>query len=255
MVESAEGAVTFFPTCLVELVAPAVGEAALRVLSRTGQSCQVARGATCCGQPAWNSGFVDEARRVARRSLRALRATAGPVVVPSGSCATMMHEYWPELFRGTPDELAAKDVAGRVREFSDHLARGVEDVEDGDDVEQPRTAGRGPAARVAYHDSCHMLRGLGIREQPRALLGDAGVEVAELPGGERCCGFGGLFSVKLEEISVAMADEKLDEVVDAGVPEVVGCDVSCLMHLDGRARRRGLDLRVRHLAEVLDERA
>jgi len=239
-------AVTVFPTCLVELTRPDVGAAAIRVLRREGHPCRLARGATCCGQPAWNAGFVDEARRVARRSLKALARTPGPVVVPSGSCATMIHEYWPELFKGTRQEVAAGDVAARVREFSDYLAEGR-----GEGAAPEREVGG--ERKVAYHDSCHMLRELRIKQQPRQLLADAGVAVEEIPGAERCCGFGGTFSVKLPGVSLAMADEKLDEVEATGAGELIGCDVSCLMHLEGRARRRGMGLAVRHLAELLDE--
>jgi len=223
-----ETAVVVFPTCLVELVAPAVGQAVVRALEARGYTVTVGRGATCCGQPAWNAGYVKDARRVARRTAKALDRTTGPVVVPSGSCAAMMHEYWPELLGES-----GVGVASRVVEFSAFLGAGA-------DV-QARPAGDG----VAYHDSCHMLRSLGIKEEPRRLLGGT----AELS--ERCCGFGGTFSVKLPEVSTAMADEKLDEVVAAGCDTLVGCDLSCLMHLDGRARRRGLGLTVRHLAEVL----
>lgn len=235
-------AVTVFATCLVEIARPAVGAGTVRLLRHAGHPCKLARGATCCGQPAWNSGYVEEARRVARATLKALAKTDGPIVVPSGSCATMIHEYWPELFAGTPDEERARQVAGRVRELSDCLA------DDGTgDAAAPATR------QVAYHDSCHMLRELGIKQQPRAVLADAGVGVTEIDGAERCCGFGGTFSVKLPDISTAMADEKLDAVLEAGADTLVGCDVSCLMHLEGRARRRGMDLQVKHLAEILDE--
>jgi L-lactate dehydrogenase complex protein LldE len=228
-----------FPTCLVELVRPDMAAAVVRVLEARGHTVTVAKGTTCCGQPAWNAGYVDDARRVAKRTQKALAKTTGPVVVPSGSCAAMMHEYWPELLGDTA-------VASRVVEFSAFLAASASSGDSPRPVrgESPDEQGSG----VAYHDSCHMLRSLGIKEQPRALLGDA----AELS--ERCCGFGGTFSVKLPEVSTAMADEKLDEVVAAGCDTLVGCDLSCLMHLEGRAQRRGLGLTVRHLAEVLDQR-
>jgi L-lactate dehydrogenase complex protein LldE len=218
--------VTVFETCLVELVRPEVGTAVVRALESAGHRVTVASGTTCCGQPAWNAGYVDDARRVAKRTDKALARTSGPVVVPSGSCAAMMHEYWPRLLGGSA-------VADRVVEFSAFLANNG-------------AAPRPDAGKVAYHDSCHMLRSLGIKAEPRQVLGG---EVAELS--ERCCGFGGTFSVKLPEVSTAMADEKLDEVVASGCDTLVGCDLSCLMHLDGRARRRGLGITVRHLAEHL----
>jgi L-lactate dehydrogenase complex protein LldE len=141
-------------------------------------------------------------------------------------------------------------VAARVVELSSYLDRGGIGTGDG--------AGEGSGAPVpsnrqvvAVHDSCHGLRELGVKDQPRRLLADAGIEVTETAGAERCCGFGGTFCVKLPAVSVAMADDKLDEWSEAGVTTVVGGDLSCLVHLDGRARRRSLPLAFRHLAEVL----
>jgi L-lactate dehydrogenase complex protein LldE len=159
----------------------------------------------------------------------------------------MMREHWPELFAGTAEEGDAKAVAARVVELSSFLVEqpGVE----------PRHGDQSGDGRVAFHDSCHGLRELGVKAQPRRLLAAAGVEVIETDGAERCCGFGGTFSVKLPAISVAMADEKLDEWVAAGIDTVVGGDLSCLVHLEGRARRRALPLRFRHVAEVLHERS
>lgn len=236
--------VTVFPTCLVELVRPAVAKATVRVLQRQGHDVTVAKAATCCGQPAWNSGFAPEARRVARRTLRALAKSDGPIVLPSGSCTAMIQHYWPALFAGTPDEAAAHNVAGRVQELSGFLA-----------AEAGAPAVAHADRTVAFHDSCHMLRILRLRDEPRRALAERNIEVAEQPAaaGQRCCGFGGTFSMKLPEISTAMADEKLDDIVATGAKELVGCDLSCLVHLDGRARRRGLQLDVRHLAEVIDE--
>ncbi|MFN2464039.1 MAG: (Fe-S)-binding protein [Candidatus Dormibacteria bacterium] len=230
------GSATVFPTCLAEQLRPSLARTVADLLGRHGVNATVSHRTTCCGQPAWNSGLVAEARRVARHTLRALARTRQAVVVPSGSCATMMREHWPELFRGTRDESAARDVADRVREFSEFLAPLVQDA--------------APAVdRVAYHDSCHMLRELGVRAEPRQVLASAGTVVDEMPTWQLCCGFGGTFSVKLPEISAAMADEKLDSVAAIGADVLVGCDLSCLMHLEGRAERRGMRLKTRHLAE------
>jgi L-lactate dehydrogenase complex protein LldE len=227
-------------TCLVDQLRPDIGYAVLRLLRRHGYRPAPVRGAMCCGQPAWNTGLTRAARRVARPTLAAVAATTGPVVVPSGSCATMMREFWPDLFRNTREEAAASAVAERVTELSAFLAPQTVPSND-----------RGERERVAYHDSCHMLRELGIEEAPRRLLAGCGIDVVEIAGAEFCCGFGGTFAVKLPEISIAMADEKLDGVVAAGVRRVVGCDYSCLIHLQGRAERRGLDIETVHLAEVL----
>ncbi|MDQ2960926.1 MAG: (Fe-S)-binding protein [Candidatus Dormibacteraeota bacterium] len=230
-----------FTTCLVDQLRPDIGAAVFGVLRRYGYRPVPVRGGTCCGQPAWNTGLTTAARRVARHTLRALAATTGPVIVPSGSCATMMIEFWPELFRGTRDEAAAIAAAERVTELSAFLGPHAASsrVADGHN-------------RVVYHDSCHMLRELGIHDAPRRLLAADGITVVDLDGAELCCGFGGTFSVKLPEISTAMADEKLDAVVATGVRRIVGCDYSCMLHLQGRAERRGLDIDARHIAEVLD---
>ena len=174
---------------------------------------------------------------------RALDAFAGdePVVVPSGSCAAMVRHAYPELFAGTPDESRAVDLADRVFEFSQYLAR--EDL-------APASAASGS---VAYHDSCHMLRILGERESPRrAIAGVAGLELVEMEGRDVCCGFGGTFSVTHPEVSGKLGEDKARNAAAAGADELVACDASCLLHISGRARRCGIPLRVRHLAEVLD---
>jgi L-lactate dehydrogenase complex protein LldE len=234
--------VVLYPTCLVDTLRPSAGEAAFDLLRRAGYAPVLARGATCCGQPAYNSGFVADARRVAVRTVRALARLTGPIVVPAGSCTAMLTRHVPDLLRETRWAGIADAVAARVVELSTFLAGRL-------------SAADGPAAgsggAVTYHDSCHMLRELRERDAPRRLLAEAGYEVCEMPGRERCCGFGGTFSVKLPAVSLAMADEKLDEAVRTGTSTVVGSDVSCLSHLDGRARHRGLALELRHVAEVL----
>jgi len=223
-------------------MSPGIGAASMRVLQRLGHEVSVLDGATCCGQPAWNSGFAPEAARVAASTLRAIEeSNADTICVPSGSCVTMMRVYWPELFRIVGDhEMSqrASLLAGRIKEFSEIVS--------GNSIE-----GRFDAS-VAYHRSCHMSRELGIVEQPESLL-DAleGCERVEWSA-DLCCGFGGTFSIKQPEISVAMADTKIDSLLESGAEVVVGCDRSCLLHLEGRLRRRGSDLPVLHLAEVLD---
>jgi len=234
--------VALLPTCVVDTVAPQVGIATVRVLRRLGMDVRVPEAATCCGQPAWNAGFAADAAKVARHTLRALAdAPADVVCVPAGSCATMIKVFWPELFHVVGDETSrrtAEALAPKVREFSELV---------GD-------AGGHYEHTVAYHHSCHMLRELGLRESPeRALASLDGCTTADWPGADRCCGFGGLFSVKQPEISVAMADDKVDGIEASGAGVLVGCDQSCLMHLEGRLRKRGSTLPVRHLAEVLDE--
>ena len=245
-------------TCVGDLIEPEVPAAAVAVLRRAGATVTVPAGQTCCGQPAWNAGFAAEAAAVARASLDALAAiepgSAEPdggsalpdVVVPAGSCATMIRLYWPTLFDTVGDAEAAgraRALSGRVYELTEWLAaRGGE--------LPPLSM---PACRVVYHRSCHMERELHVRDQPTELLARVeGCEVAEWEAADRCCGFGGTFSVKLPEASTAMADEKLD-TLPSGVTEIIGADASCLLQLRTRAEQRGLPVTTRHIAALLDE--
>lgn len=235
-----------FPTCIVDAVYPRVGISTVRVLRRAGFDVTVPERTTCCGQPAWNAGHAGQAAEVARTTLRALdECDTDDIVVPAGSCATMMRVFWRELFEleGTPEERAmVARVAARTRELSELL----------DEVGTP-TASSPDATATVYHRSCHMLRELRITEGPERVLDTTGADRRVPEGAGRCCGFGGLFSVKLPEVSSAMADDVLDAMVETGADRVVGCDASCLMHLRGRAERRGLDLDFRHLATVVDD--
>ena len=239
--------VALLPTCVVDTVAPDVGRAVTRVLRRLGASVSVPRNATCCGQPAWNAGFHRQAAQVAKTTLQALAAEPADVVcVPAGSCAAMIRVFWPELFHLAGDEAsrrAAERLGHRVREFSELVGELLPDASVGSCT-----------TRVAYHHSCHMLRELALERPPLAALAHVeGVAVADWPAAQRCCGFGGLFSVKQPELSVAMADDKLDSLAPTGADRLVGCDQSCLLHLEGRLRRRGDRLPVQHLAQLLDE--
>lgn len=258
--------VALFVTCVVDVARPDVAVAAVQLLRGRGSTVSCPEGQTCCGQPAWNAGFADEAASVAGASLDALeRDPADHVVVPAGSCATMIRRYWPQLFAvaGRPDDAErAERLAPRVVELSELLAQldppppaGSSDRGGGEDPMDDTHATGDPDAHerstVAYHRSCHLERELHVVEQPVALLTRAtGGPPAPWPADDRCCGFGGTFSVRLPEVSVAMADEKLD-TLPPGVETVVGCDTSCLMHLESRARERSLPLQFAHLAEVL----
>jgi len=238
--------IQLFHTCLVNEIDPDVGMAVVRVLERAGVAVDVPRDQTCCGQPAYNAGFHDEARQVARHTLAVLDATEGPIVIPSGSCADMIVHQYPVLFeRDAPALERAKRVADRCREFSQYLAEAV-----------PNAAGGRVDACVAFHPSCHLLRGLGVREQPIAALNRVGgVRQAEVREQEECCGFGGLFSIKNAEISTGMLDRKLDAIEASGADRVVSCDLGCLLHVGGGLHRRGSRIRAQHLAQFLDEAA
>jgi len=238
--------IAIFSTCLVDAVSPDAGVSVVRVLRRLGHEVELLEDATCCGQPAWNSGQVEAAAKVAGATLRAMSASdADAIVVPAGSCATMVRHFWPELFELAGDATAAaraRALVPRTFEFSELVA-----------ADEALAVTSAIDHAVVYHHSCHMLRELDIKAQPVELLDGVAADRRVSSAEGRCCGFGGLFAVKLPELSTAMADDLLDAAVAVGAAEVVGCDSSCLMHLSGRASRRQLPLRFRHLAEVLDE--
>jgi len=234
-----------FITCIGDQFFPRVGESAVSVLRRLGVEVTFNPGQTCCGQPAFNTGYRDEARAVAARVLD-MYQNAEYVVAPSGSCTTMVRVFYPELFAGDPKRLRqAEELRTRFFEFSEFLVK-VLKVED---------VGASFARRVAYHDSCHLLRELGIEQEPRRLLRAVrGINLVEMKDNQLCCGFGGTFSVKFPEVSVAMGEDKLRAASEAGAEVIVANDSSCLMHLAGIIHRQGLPLRTMHLAEVLAEK-
>ena len=236
--------VQLFHTCLVNELDPAVGMAVVRVLERAGIEVNVPLDQTCCGQPAYNAGFHADARRVAHHMLDVLAPTEGPIVVPSGSCSDMLVHQYAELFKDdAADAARARAVASRCREFSQFVvAQGGADLLGG------------VTTRVAYHPSCHLLRGLGIRSEPQALIRAIdGAELVPFAEQEECCGFGGLFSIKNPDISGSMLDRKLTAIILSGADRLVSCDAGCLLHLEGGLRRRSSTIRTQHLAELVDE--
>jgi L-lactate dehydrogenase complex protein LldE len=232
-------------TCLGDAICPEVGEATVRVLRRLGVSVDFPLEQTCCGQPAFNAGFRQQARAVARRNL-AIFANYQYVVVPSGSCAAMLRHFYPDLFADDPVLGAqAESLAKRTYELAEFLVHvmGVEDL------------GAVFHGKVAYHASCHLLRELGVTEAPRRLLARVtGTECVEMALTEQCCGFGGSFAVKYPQISDAMLQKKIAALKRAGVDTLVSCDAGCLLHIAGRLHRQGDAIRVMHLAEVLNAR-
>ena len=230
-------------TCLGDMFFPDTGVAMVRLLRRLGVSVDFPRGQTCCGMPLFNSGYRVEATAVAARTVRLFEG-AEHVVVPSGSCAWMVKAEYPGLLAADPTLAdAARALAARTWELSQFLVDGL-GVER---VDSPFTG------TVTYHDSCHLLRGLGESRTPRALLrGVAGATLVELPGADQCCGFGGSFSVRLPEVSSAILDKKLASVEATGADCVVACDAGCLMQMSGGLSRRGSRVRAVHLAQVLE---
>lgn len=227
--------VALFIPCFIDQFYPEVGRATVTVLRRLGIEPEFPSAQTCCGQPAFNTGYWDDARRLAARYCD-IFADADAIVSPSGSCTAMVRNFYPELLGRTPP------AAANTFEFAEFLVRklGVTDV------------GARFAGRVTWHDGCHARRELGLQDEPRRLLRAVrDLELVEAGEPGTCCGFGGTFSVKFSAISAAMADQKAASLERAGAPWVVSSDSSCLMQIGGRLARRGSTLRTLHLAEVL----
>ena len=234
--------VGLFVTCLVDLMRPSVGFAAVKLLKEAGCELEVPRAQTCCGQPAYNSGDKADAKAIARQVIETF-ARYDYVVAPSGSCAGMIKTHYPELFADEPDWLArARELAGRSYELVSFLV----DV-CGKEAVDARYEGT-----VTYHDSCSGLRELGIKAQPRKLLQSVkGLSLRELPGAELCCGFGGTFCIKYPEISTRMVADKAKDIQATGADTLLAGDLGCLLNMAGRLGREGAKLKVRHVAEVL----
>jgi L-lactate dehydrogenase complex protein LldE len=228
----------------VDLINPEVGVSMVQVLRRLGVGLVYPEGQTCCGQPAFNSGFFDEARTVARHFLDVFeKETWDYIVCPSGSCTTMVSHYYPFILKGMVEESRSEALGHRVRELSDFLVN----------VLGARDLGARYEGRVVFHCGCHQRRELGVLEEPQKLLENVeGLELLDWENEELCCGFGGTFAVKMPDISTAMADEKIKALEESGADTLVSGDSSCLMHLQGRLKRTGHGTRVLHIAQILN---
>jgi L-lactate dehydrogenase complex protein LldE len=235
--------VQLFATCILDTLYPEIGQAVVRVLERAGVRVAFPAGQTCCGQPAFNAGQRDQARPLAMYNIRVFEQAPGPVVVPSGSCTAMIRHGYLELFADDPEWLErSRTLAARTYELTEFLVDylGVVDL-----------GARFPG-KITYHSSCHLLRGIGVRHQPRQLLQAVkDAEFVELPYSEECCGYGGVFSVEQAGLSSAMLQRKMDNIAASGAPVVVSCDAGCLTNINGGLYRRGMPQRVRHIAEIL----
>jgi L-lactate dehydrogenase complex protein LldE len=237
--------VGLFVTCLVDLMRPRIGFAALRLLEAAGCEVFVPQTQTCCGQPGYNSGDRASAQALARKLLAEFEA-CDYVVAPSGSCAGMIRTHYPDLFADAPVELErAQRLCARTFELTDFLVN-VAGYECGKKIS---------IKSITYHDSCAGLRELGVKSQPRTLLaGTQGAQLREMPEAEACCGFGGTFAVKFGEISTRLADNKCSAIAATGAEAVVLGDLGCMLHIEGRLRRRGdTTTRVLHIAELLTD--
>lgn len=236
--------VSLFITCLSDIFAANVGKDTVEILERVGCEVDFPDTQTCCGQPAYNSGYVEKTKETMKHMMNVFRDSEY-VVGPSGSCVAMLREY-EDIFRGDPEwEEEAKKLAGKSFELTQFLVDvlGIVDV------------GSTFKGKVTYHPSCHMTRLLGVKDAPKKLLEQIkGVELVDLPQGEDCCGFGGTFSVKNAVISGRMVQEKVDHVVETEAEYLVGGDMACLMNIGGRLSREGRNVKVVHIAEILNHR-
>jgi len=234
--------VGLFVTCLVDLIRPSVGFAAVKLLEDAGAHVEVPDAQTCCGQPAYNSGDRRDAAAIARQVVAAFR-DFDYVVVPSGSCGGMIARHYPELFaEGSPERAEAEALAAKTHELVSFLVHVMK-------IERVQAQF---AARATYHDSCSGLRELDIKQEPRQLLASVeGVTLREMADAEVCCGFGGTFCVKYPAISGKMLEKKLKNIVATGADTLIAGDLGCLMNMAGLLKRQGSAIKVRHVAEVL----
>lgn len=234
----------FFATCLIDLLYPKAGLAGMQLIRRAGVEVIFPEDQTCCGQPAFNSGYRDEALAVARAQLAYFKRDI-PVVVPSGSCAGMIKAHWPELFAGEPDEAQALAVAGRTHELTEFLV----------DVLNIQLADLGEPVKIAVHTSCSARREMGVADRIQTLLAQLDkVEVLTQDREAECCGFGGTFAVKQADIAGAMVKDKTDALRATGAQRVISQDCGCLMNIGGAFEHQGDGPATQHVAEFLLER-
>lgn len=234
--------VSLFATCLVDMFQSNVGIATVELLERLGCDIDFPKSQVCCGQPAYNSGYVKESKEAMKLMIETFK-DAEYVVSPSGSCAYMFKEY-PHIFAGDPVwELKAKELSEKTYELTQFIV----------DVLKVEDVGAKFEGTATYHTSCHMTRLLGVKEPPMILLKNVkGLKFTELPGKDKCCGFGGTFSVKMAQISEQMVDEKVHCIEETGAEYLIGADAGCLMNIGGRMERQGKPIKVMHIAEVLN---
>ncbi len=238
--------VQLFITCLTEQFYPGVLEKMVAILERLGVEPVFPAGQTCCGQPFFNSGFQTEARKMAAAWIDVFGRSDLPVISPSGSCVDMVRHHYPEMYpEGTPEHVRAAELASRTFEFTDFLVNQLKVVD----------VGAAYPHKVTYHASCHQLRGLGLRREPKELLQAVrGLELLPLTEEDVCCGFGGVFSVVYPPVSQAMMENKVRRIMDSGAEAVVACDAGCLMNIGGGLRKAGSPVKAMHIIEILAEK-
>ncbi len=233
--------IQLFIPCFVDQLYPDTAFNMIRVLEKAGCTVQYNEEQTCCGQPAFNAGFREDAKEVCVKFLKDFSGT-DYIVSPSASCTGFVRNYYSDLFMDSSYNKEVKNIGRRIIEFSDFLVN----------VIHQENFNASLSGKATYHDSCAALRECKIKNEPRKLLSQVkGLEVVEMEDVETCCGFGGSFAVKFESISLAMADQKVKHALDTGAEYIISTDLSCLMHLDGYIRHKGLPLKTLHIADVL----
>ncbi len=234
--------VTLFVQCMVDAMAPEAAMGMVRLFDRLGIATSFPEDQTCCGQPAFNAGYRTASRKSAMHFIQVFE-NAECIVCPSGSCVAMVRHHYLELFADDPHWLArAKKVGGNIFELTEFLV----------DVLHISDVGAAYQGTVTYHDSCHLLRSLGVGRQPRELLSHVrGLTLVEMAQSDRCCGFGGTFSIKYPDISTALVADKVERILETGADTVVGCDMGCLLNIEGYLTRMGHPVTVKHIAELL----
>ena len=244
MRESPQGKkVSIFVTCMVDTLFPEVGIATVKILDHLGLTVDFPKKQTCCGQPGYNGGYWKEARLVADQLLDAFQDSA-VIVTPSGSCAAMVRHEYQNLYKDEPDKLQqAKKLAGNIWELTEFLVDGLGITNIGTKLSEPQA--------FAFHDSCHSLRHMGLGSQARTLINEIkNASLVDLEGHDECCGFGGLFSIKMPDVSGAMLAQKIERI-EACPAQILSLDVSCMAHINGGLSKKGSPHRVRHIAEIL----
>jgi L-lactate dehydrogenase complex protein LldE len=233
--------VDLFVPCFVDQLFPTAAFNMVKVLEKAGCTVSYNANQTCCGQPAFNAGFWEDAKEVCGKFMTDFSG-ADYIVGPSASCVGFVRNYFSKMFENTPRHNEMKDLQGRIFEFSEFMIK----------VLQVDNVGARFEGKATYHDSCAALRECGLKQEPRRLLANvAGLELVEMADVETCCGFGGSFAVKFEPISIAMADQKVNNAIATGAQYLISTDVSCLMHIGGYAEKKGIDIQCLHLADVL----
>jgi len=233
--------VQLFIPCFVDQLYPQTAWNMIKILEKLGCRVTYNEGQTCCGQPAFNAGFHDDCKSVASKFIDDFKSDQ-LIVTPSASCAGFVRNYYGKLFDNSSVHNQVKGLQKRIFELSEFLT----------EVLKTEDLGARLEGKATYHDSCAALRECGVKEGPRKLLSNVkGLELVEMQDVETCCGFGGTFSVKFESISVAMADQKVNNALSTGADYMISTDLSCLMHMEGYIKKKGHQLKVMHLADVL----